>query len=77
MVLAVTRDGLFLEVVKQGAPVRVAVCTSDTLVRDPVFSPILQAAVDDPSASPDADELDAIRERVPTVFRDCSAKRRA
>ena len=77
LVLAVTRDGLFLEVVKQGAPVRVAVCTSDTLVRDPVFSPILQAAVDDPSASPDADELDAIRERVPTVFRDCSAKRRA
>ncbi len=74
LVLAVTRDGLFLEVIKQGAPVGVALCTSDTLVRDPVFTPLIQAAVDDPNASPDADQLAALRTRVPTVFRECSAK---
>jgi hypothetical protein len=74
LVLATTRDGLFLEVIKQGAPVSLAVCTSDTLVRDPVFTPILHAAVDDPNASPDAESLAALRARAPEVFAACSAK---
>jgi hypothetical protein len=76
LILAGTRDGLFLEVLKQGAPVRVAVCTSDTLVRDPTFAPLLQAAVVDPNAEPDADTLAAVRARVPDVFRECSTKSR-
>jgi hypothetical protein len=74
LILAATRDGLFLEVLKQGAPVPVAVCSADTLVRDPVFTPLIDAAVDDPNAQPDADQLAAIRNRVPTVFRECSVK---
>jgi hypothetical protein len=76
LILAVTRDGLFLEVLKQGAPVKVATCTSDTLVRDPSFTPLLDAAVADPSAEPDADALAAVRARVPEVFGECLAKHR-
>jgi hypothetical protein len=72
LLLAGTRDGLFLEVLKQGAPVRVAVCAADTLVRDPAFAPLLEAAVADPSAEPDAETLAAVRARVPAVFRQCS-----
>jgi hypothetical protein len=74
LVLAATRDGLFLEVLKQGAAVPVATCTADTLVRDPVFTPLLEALVADPNASPDADQLTALRNRVPSVFQGCSAK---
>jgi hypothetical protein len=72
LLLAVTRNGLFLEVIEQGAPVRVARCTSDTLVRDPAFEPLLQAAVADPSAEPDAATIAAVRARVPAVFHQCS-----
>jgi hypothetical protein len=74
LILAATRDELFLEVVKGGAPVSVAACTSDTLVRDPVFTPVLQALTDNPNAAPDSDALSAVRNRAPQVFRDCSAK---
>ncbi len=74
LVLAATRDGLFLEVLKQGAAVPVATCTADTLVRDAVFTPLLDALVADPNAAPDADQLAALRNRVPTVFQGCSAK---
>ena len=50
---------------------RVSVCASDTLVRDPVFTPILQSLTDDPNAAPDADALAALRARVPQVFLEC------
>jgi hypothetical protein len=63
---------LFLEVLKQGVPVRVAVCSSDTLVRDPAFAPLLQQAVANPEAEPDAETLSAVRARVPDVFRECT-----
>jgi hypothetical protein len=72
LILAVTRDGLFLEVLKQGAPVKAALCSSDTLVRDPAFAPLLQAAVVDPNGEPDPEALAAVRARVPDVFRQCS-----
>ncbi len=71
LTLAAIRDELFLEVLKQGAGVPVAVCSSDTLVRDPVFTPILQALTDNPNAAPDADALAALRSRVPQVFLEC------
>lgn len=74
LILAATRDGLFSEVLKQGAPVAVAVCTADTLVRDPAFTPLLKALVADPNAAPDADQLSAFRGRVPEVFQQCTAK---
>lgn len=72
LLLAATRDGLFLEALKASAPVDVATCTSDTLVRDPSFTPLLDALVADPNAQPEADALSAFRARVPEVFRECS-----
>ena len=32
---------VFAELLKQGAPENVATCSADTLVRDPVFAPII------------------------------------
>src|SRR5262249_35310993 len=74
LVLAGTRNELLLEVLKGGAGVGVAECTSDTLVRDPVFASILQSPVDDPNAQPDPAALAAVRNRSPEVFRECSTK---
>ena len=75
LLLAGTRDGLMVEILKGGTPVKVAVCTSDTLVQDPSFTPLLDALVVDPNAEPEADALAAFRSRVPEVFRECSTKR--
>jgi hypothetical protein len=52
--------------------VKAALCSSDTLVRDPAFAPLLQAAVVDPNGEPDPEALAAVRARVPDVFRQCS-----
>ena len=71
LILAATRDELFLEVLKQGIDVPVAVCTSDTLVRDPVFTPILQALTENPNAAPDDETLAGLRSRVAEVFVGC------
>src|SRR5215207_1725824 len=75
LLLAGTRGGLMVEILKGGTPVKVAVCTSDTLVQDPSFTPLLDALVVDPNAEPEADALAAFRSRVPEVFRECSTKR--
>jgi hypothetical protein len=64
---------LFSEVLKQGYPVNVASCAADGVVRDPSFAPVIAAATNDPSASPDAGVIDAVRARVPTILQGCVA----
>jgi len=71
LILAATRDELFLEVLKQGVDVSVASCTSDTVVRDPVFTPILQSLTENPNAAPDDQTLAGVRSRVAEVFLGC------
>ena len=44
-------------------------------MRDPSFTPLLQALVLNPNAEPEADALASFRARVPDVFRECSTKR--
>jgi hypothetical protein len=73
LVFAGSRDGLFAEVLHQGLSVPVATCTADTLVRDPAFTPIIVSATNDPSASPDAATLGAVRARAPEILSDCVA----
>ncbi len=73
LVLAASRDELFLEVVQQDYPVPVAVCTADTLVRDPAFEPLLTAGANDPGAGPDQAALDAVRARAPEILSACRA----
>ncbi len=73
LVLAASRDELFLEVVQQDLPVPVAMCTADALVRDPTFAPILDTGANDPSASPDPAALSAVRARAPEILSECMA----
>jgi hypothetical protein len=73
LIFAGNRDSLFSEVLKQGLPVNVASCAADGVVRDPSFAPVIAAATDDPSASPDAGVIDAVRARVPTILQGCVA----
>ena len=73
LVFVGNRDALFSEVVKQGLPVNVASCAADGVVRDPSFAPVIEAATNDPSASPDAGVIDAVRKRVPAILQNCVA----
>ena len=73
LVFAGSRDGLFAEVLKQGLSVAVATCTADTLVRDPAFTPLIDRATNDPSASPDVAAFGAVRARAPEILSDCVA----
>ena len=66
-----TRDGLFAELIKSGASTEVATCSSDTVVRDPVFAPLLDASANDPSAEPDDELIGAVRSRVSAIVADC------
>jgi hypothetical protein len=71
LILANTRNELFVEVLKQGIGVPVAACTSDTLVRDPVFTPILQTLTENPNSALDEATLSGLRSRVAEVFVGC------
>jgi hypothetical protein len=73
LLFAANRDALFSEVLKQGLTVNVASCAADGVVRDPSFAPVLAAATNDPSASPDAGDIDAVRARVPVILQGCVA----
>jgi hypothetical protein len=56
---------------KEGAPAAVATCSADTLVRDPVFAPAIEAAGNDPTAEPDPALIAAVQTRVPEIIRQC------
>jgi hypothetical protein len=42
-------------------------------VRDPVFAPAIDSAVDDPGAAPDPGVLASVQARVPQVLADCTS----
>jgi hypothetical protein len=71
LVFAASRDELFAELLKQDVDVKVAVCASDGVVRDPAFKPVLDAATNDPDAAPSDDTISAIRARVPQILQGC------
>ncbi len=77
LLLAVSRDELFLEALQQKLPVSVSMCTADGLVRDPAFQPILDSGANDPGAGPDQAALDAVRARVPEIVSECRASNTA
>jgi hypothetical protein len=73
LVFVGSRDGLFADVLRQGLPVAVATCAADTLVRDPAFKPVIDGAVADPSAAPDAAAFDGVKARAPAILTECAA----
>ena len=65
------RDTLFAGLLQGGAPTDAATCVADTLVRDPVFAPIVTAAGADPNAAPDPASVAALRARVQEIVAQC------
>jgi hypothetical protein len=65
------RDGLFSELIKQGFTSGEATCSSDTLVRDPSFAAIIDAANVDPTAAPDPSTLATVRARLVQIVAQC------
>lgn len=64
---AASRNTLYSTLLQQGASSKAASCTANHLVRDPAFAPLLA----DPNADPDAETLDALRDRATSIGRDC------
>jgi hypothetical protein len=65
------RDGFFSVFVKNGDTNEVAACTADTIVRDPVFAPAIDAQTNDPTADPDPALLAAVSARLRDVHTQC------
>jgi hypothetical protein len=65
------RDGFFELFVKNGDTDQVAQCTADTIVRDPVFAPVIEAAGNDPSAEPDQALVATVGARLRAVHTQC------
>jgi hypothetical protein len=72
LVYLASRDGLFAELLKGGISTPAATCTADALVRDPVFAPVIDAAGEDPTATPDPAVVAAVQARVPAIVRECT-----
>jgi hypothetical protein len=66
-----TRDGLFAELLKSGASTTQATCVADGLVKDPAFAPVIEAAGNDPNATPPDSVLTAVRQRVQQLVVQC------
>jgi hypothetical protein len=71
LVYLASRDGLFAELLKSGLTTTQATCTSDTLVRDPAFAPVVEAAGTDPTAEPDPAIITALQSRVREIVGEC------
>jgi hypothetical protein len=65
------RDGVFAAGVENGDSPSVATCTADTLVRDPVFAPVIQASVDDPTGDPDPGLIATVGSRLRDIRAQC------
>ena len=66
-----SRDGLFSELLKSGFSSQEATCSADTVVRDPVFAPVIEAAGTDPNAEPDPALVTAVQQRVREIVAGC------
>jgi hypothetical protein len=71
MAFLANRDGFFGLFVKNGDSNEVAACTADTIVRDPVFAPVIDAAGNDPTAEPDPALVATVGARLREVHSQC------
>jgi hypothetical protein len=67
-----TRDGLFSELLGSGASTQQATCSADTVVRDPTFAPVIEAAGKDPNAEPAPEVISAVQARVREIVKECA-----
>ena len=73
MAFLANRDGFFSLFVENGDSNEVAACTADTIVRDPVFAPVIEAAGNDPAAEPDPALVATVGARLRDVRGQCQA----
>jgi hypothetical protein len=71
IVFLAIRDSFFAQGLKSGDSNEVAACTADTIVRDPVFAPVIEAAGNDPSATPDPALVASVGARLREVRAQC------
>jgi hypothetical protein len=71
LVYLASRDGFFAELLKNRFPVPTATCSSDALVRDPAFAPVIQGAAADPNAAPDPSVISSVQQRVREIVARC------
>jgi hypothetical protein len=74
LTVATIRNQLLGSLAKQGSGVKVASCTANGVIADPAFKPLLDAAVADPNAVPDASVVDRFQQSVLTIASECQRK---
>ena len=62
--MASIRNEFLAALTKQGAGIKVADCTANGMIVDPTFRPLLDAAVANPNATPDADAAQQFQQTV-------------
>jgi hypothetical protein len=71
MAFLANRDGFYSLFLKNGDTTELASCTADTIVRDPVFAPVIEAAGNDPTAEPDPALVATVGARLREVHTQC------
>ena len=72
LTVAGIRNELLASLAKQGANIKVADCTANGVIADPAFRPLLDAAVANPSATPDANVLAQFQQSVLPIAAKCA-----
>ena len=71
MAFVANRDAFYSLILENGDSTEVAACTADTIVRDPVFAPVIEAAGNDPTAEPDPALIASVVARLREVRAQC------
>jgi hypothetical protein len=69
------RNTVLATLAQQGVSTAAAGCTANGIVADPAFRPVLDAAVADPNATPSADLLQPLQQRILTIAAQCALRR--
>jgi len=75
LTVVAVRNTLLATLAGQGVTANVADCTANGVVTDPAFRPVLDAAVADPSATPDESTLRPLQQRIFAIAATCARSR--
>ena len=68
------RNEILASLAKQGAGIKVADCTANGVIADPSFRPLLDVAVADPNATPDADAVQKFQQSILAIAARCGGR---
>jgi hypothetical protein len=75
LTVAVVRNTLLANLTRQGLGTGVAGCVANGVVGDPTLRPVLEATVDDPTATPGADVLRPLQQKARSITARCELER--